>query len=985
MPTSLIDPDQDHKTYDQDADERYAPSSRGISAEQDGKPTDDDLATRMADIERNEPDLAGKAGSKDDNKERSALDNVAAGWKNATEGGAAGALGKGEGRRNSFWGRMPNKTKAKILGGLASAMLGIGGIGVWSTPSIEILHIMHYAEVLKSLHKPAETQRNHSISKFYRSMHEPGNPGRTRLSMLQDLNHNKLMANLESKGIKFTTDPNFGRVRTVSLDPNKFERWKGLSDAEIKADIKSTYGVDAIGNADGGKIRFNLANANLRGQEVFVKDLSRITGKGWLSTFLTMRHFRAYFNIPDLLHPWKRTEAKVEGRVANILDARRKKEAARTKKIRDKINKGVEEIRAKMKNHQSGMQKAAAGLMVLGVVCTANDLVEMYETAMETGLVEPGIMASMDGVAMSDQIKDLRSKEFNTESVDNSAASMQDAAGYAAHEGSLVKLAQGMPMGLKYPANMQEQQTTYIAGRDALIAAFSYDNFYTGMIDYVNSFGAVGEFTNAAANAAVDGACSPAGQVVQILATLAIVVLTAPTGGTGGALVSFGAKAAVSAAVGKGIDMALNAAVNWAIDEAMPDFVPNQGPIGGDLSILGSLASANIGSALHGGTRASPKTKAAIAEEIAMEERRDNEHKSIYAKYFDPTNYKTVVGRTIMNTSTDPAVNARRATDSIATVFASAMSLPGQLFGAKASAAASVPDIPGMDYVLLDKATMDIDDVVKNADEVRDMFESGALTPYIGKALTCTGREVGIVNNYMDAVAKPDKRPNPRSKDYHSANCGSNEEAWVKLKAFINSVATAEAEACGSANYDESCQRLGYGGAAAQNLANAAGAAGDTIAGPSKDGWVWPVPGQTRISGPFGRYFCGGSCGNHKGIDISSPGGVPIVAAHDGEIVDASPSCGQGAYIIKATGKDVWYAYQHINTTLPAGTQVKAGQVIGQVDPGLGRCSFGTHLHFSIELGPHISAYSDPDSRVRDPMLYLPNPSERSTIGGPTR
>ena len=162
-------------------------------------------------------------------------------------------------------------------------------------------------------------------------------------------------------------------------------------------------------------------------------------------------------------------------------------------------------------------------------------------------------------------------------------------------------------------------------------------------------------------------------------------------------------------------------------------------------------------------------------------------------------------------------------------------------------------------------------------------------------------------------------------------------------------------------------------------------AAGGLIDGPSKDGWVWPVPGITSM-GILG-YGKSGSKGVHKGIDIGKRNvtlGKPVVAAHDGVVNWVNKNGGAcGDYVsITATGTRYHAAYQHLNgatITVKEGDQVKAGQVIAKVGKqGGSTCGSAGfyHLHFSIESSPRmVSAYADrfPNGTI-DPLTVLPRP-----------
>ena len=202
-------------------------------------------------------------------------------------------------------------------------------------------------------------------------------------------------------------------------------------------------------------------------------------------------------------------------------------------------------------------------------------------------------------------------------------------------------------------------------------------------------------------------------------------------------------------------------------------------------------------------------------------------------------------------------------------------------------------------------------------------------------------------------------------------------KAYVSLEPMLSGKVCHDASDSSADDLDKTaCQKVGYGTPATPEQATTTDPTTSIPSTPlpNKDGWVWPVPGKTRISFSYGKEGCGATCGTHKGIDIPGPIGTPVVAAHDGTIVATSGGC-QGTYLIKATGTNVYFAYQHLSKPLPkgVGATVTAGEKIGTLGP-IGNCGTGPHLHFSIELTQHVSIYRDSLSLSADPMGYLPKP-----------
>lgn len=127
-------------------------------------------------------------------------------------------------------------------------------------------------------------------------------------------------------------------------------------------------------------------------------------------------------------------------------------------------------------------------------------------------------------------------------------------------------------------------------------------------------------------------------------------------------------------------------------------------------------------------------------------------------------------------------------------------------------------------------------------------------------------------------------------------------------------------------------------------------AAPATAPKPCKEGWTHPAPGTTYTS-RFGPRW--GT--QHQGIDLAGPIGTPIVAACDGEVIDAGPASGFGLWVVirhDIDGKKVDTVYGHNDSNLVSkGQFVTAGTPIATV--GNRGDSQGPHLHFEMWEGGH--------------------------------
>lgn len=93
---------------------------------------------------------------------------------------------------------------------------------------------------------------------------------------------------------------------------------------------------------------------------------------------------------------------------------------------------------------------------------------------------------------------------------------------------------------------------------------------------------------------------------------------------------------------------------------------------------------------------------------------------------------------------------------------------------------------------------------------------------------------------------------------------------------------------------------------------------------------------------------CRGTARTHQGIDISGPGGTPILAAYDGVVKIRSYNSGYGNFVDIEHPGGYMTRYAHMPQPSPVapGTTVERGQQIGVV--GRTGNSTGNHLHFEV-------------------------------------
>lgn len=121
---------------------------------------------------------------------------------------------------------------------------------------------------------------------------------------------------------------------------------------------------------------------------------------------------------------------------------------------------------------------------------------------------------------------------------------------------------------------------------------------------------------------------------------------------------------------------------------------------------------------------------------------------------------------------------------------------------------------------------------------------------------------------------------------------------------------------------------------------------------------LWPVPGHSRVSSPFGmrRHPITGEQRMHNGIDIAAPTGTPVVAPLDGKVIDVYNRGAGGKQLIILHENGLRTGYAHLDEWMvQAGEAVHRGQQIATV--GNTGASTGPHLHFTVRRRvdlPHI-------------------------------
>lgn len=115
--------------------------------------------------------------------------------------------------------------------------------------------------------------------------------------------------------------------------------------------------------------------------------------------------------------------------------------------------------------------------------------------------------------------------------------------------------------------------------------------------------------------------------------------------------------------------------------------------------------------------------------------------------------------------------------------------------------------------------------------------------------------------------------------------------------------------------------------------------------------FLWPAPGNTIITSPFGMRFHPilHYYRSHNGIDIGTPMGAPIVASNPGTVITASYVGSYGNVVMIDHGGGIMTNYAHGSKILvEVGQTVERGEII--MEAGSTGLSTGPHLHFEIKI-----------------------------------
>jgi murein DD-endopeptidase MepM/ murein hydrolase activator NlpD len=176
-----------------------------------------------------------------------------------------------------------------------------------------------------------------------------------------------------------------------------------------------------------------------------------------------------------------------------------------------------------------------------------------------------------------------------------------------------------------------------------------------------------------------------------------------------------------------------------------------------------------------------------------------------------------------------------------------------------------------------------------------------------------------------------------------------------RLEAERRAAEEAAKRANDEAAQQRAAQLVALSDARAAGKASGGGATPPSVSGPPRQvasgDWVCPVQGARTFRDSWGDARSGGRA--HKGVDIMSPRGTPVVNPVSGVVTTRGDRLGGLSMHVQGDDGNYYYG-THLDSYSGATGHLPAGTVIGYVgDTGNAQ---GTHLHFEI----HIGGYGNP-------------------------
>jgi hypothetical protein len=703
--------------------------------------------------------------------------------------------GKNTGKPKKKRGRFTVQ-RAAVGGGITGAILAavMGGLSIYQGP----LQLTHLAQLLHIPGFGNEQDSGIQTGRLIRAARS-GQYGETRVGKVGSIMVNGgcigtkctpgIVNQLKDIGIEFKTGSisqvNRGTVDTAKLK-KVFPELDGKGRAEalkiLQERIPELKGItiNNLGGSDvkGWKFTFDARNVDLGQVASIVKRSVGFLHDGKVATAIDARVLKIFYGLKGLWNPGTKKTQELKNKYANKVERRaRIKEQANALKPAETSKYAA--AKKNLKDKVSGNEaKLSGALLITAGACLVRSIAGDIVVANRGAVAVPAVIGVANKEAWGSKVQtgDAHSEEAGAQ-----AESLIDDNGNSVFQAQALKALYDPTTKEGVDIEPEYKQ------------AFSKD---TTEADINNTLGLGG------VGAAL---CSPGGQILQIGASLALIVAGPFSGGATWA--SLGAKIAATSA-------AISFIHDRVVDIARDDVVipkPLAGPVGGNILAYGSRELYNTTCRASGCVELSNSDSAAIDRRQLIASRQEFRNKPLLAQVFDTSDYRTPASRFTDSLSPDPTQNLSHVASSLLNIggifsHAFASLIPS------AKAADKPYDWGFPKYGIPQQITDDpaLQDPYDNADKVAAILDSGDQT-YVNKARTCFGVEIskGADGWFVTAV----EETNPNEATYIDAHCNDlSDSNWSRMILFVFDSRTMDAMDCfigDTPSSDESCQIVG--------------------------------------------------------------------------------------------------------------------------------------------------------------------------------
>lgn len=651
------------------------------------------------------------------------------------------------------------KKKAAAAGGISGGLLGIGLFGLtFVSGPMEFIHV---AEILHDAHfGPQEDSGDSRVGRIYRFLRKGNSVGETRLNWLESKYHNRIVGKLKTAGLV----PEYGTLDTYngfSIDTeSENSPYKDMSPEQAAAKFEETTGIKP--DIHEGKVKVNAKT--FWSQRKSLKVALKQTGSSKLGTALAMRVMAKFGFVT--WHPLKILDKKINTKVADVVKNVKEK-------WKKRISTGEEKpIAIDASSARNGNPDA---------VDEHGNPVELKpdEQKAASSVTEPetskrllGSLKAKVGLGVAGGAAAIAGLTCALKGVNDNVAKIR----YAQVMIPLMRIGMNaVTIGFQLqsgvdvdPRELEQLQKNLHTAKDGLNRSW-YDNVQMRRaagdkspgIDSLRNNGTRDLVTQNSiswlawtGSDAIKSLCSDVGQVTTTIISVGIGIVTGGVASTAAGLIA--GAALTGPIIDKVSDLLAGEAINSDIGGVAADV------FGGEMD-TGAALGANA-AALSMGGGALTTQEAAIAQANASEENKaDFQSKSMFARMFDPYDYRSLTGHLADSMGGGMLSNANSLFNGIIGSFGNVLSLPFNLYSSTAHA-----DSPALyyDYGFPTYGFSDaelnnslVDDPFANAETVAQMLDKNDTdnTPdWIGKAKDCFGVNITKGPEGWDVIPEKD-------------------------------------------------------------------------------------------------------------------------------------------------------------------------------------------------------------------------------------